>query len=77
MVLMMCAGLQRLKSLSLTKVTASGAVVSRVAFETIKGNRKGFGGKSVRGKKTVVSLYDSRVTPAVWEAVQMPSKLCG
>jgi hypothetical protein len=46
MVLMMCAGLQRLKSLSLTKVTASGAVVSRVAFETIKGNRKGFGGKS-------------------------------
>jgi hypothetical protein len=45
MVLRMCAGLQRLKSLSLTKLTASEAVVSRVAFETIKGYRKGFGVK--------------------------------
>jgi hypothetical protein len=65
MVLRMCAGLQRLKSLSLTKLTASEAVVSRVAFETIKGYRKGFGVKPVRGKKTAVSLYDSRVISAV------------
>lgn len=41
MALMMCAGLHRLKSLSLTNLTAEKAVLTLVAFEKTKGSRLG------------------------------------
>lgn len=41
MALMMCDVLRRLKSWSLTKVTAGGAVATRFAFDLTKGSRAG------------------------------------